>query len=90
MGTFHDGLGELHGVTVIVDTNGPKVYIGRCEVYLEDRHILLNESDEFEETAEMSKDDYVKRAAQIGFWKKHDRILVKAEEISSVRPLNAV
>ena len=30
MGTFHDGLGELHGLTVVVDTRGPQIAIGRC------------------------------------------------------------
>ena len=31
MGTFHQDRGELHGITVVVDTRGPRVYVGRCE-----------------------------------------------------------
>ena len=30
MGTVHNNKGELHGMTVVVDTQGPQVYIGRC------------------------------------------------------------
>ena len=31
MGTFHDDKGELHGITVVVETNGRRIYIGRCD-----------------------------------------------------------
>jgi hypothetical protein len=31
MGTFHHGRSELHGITVVVDTHGPKVFVGRCD-----------------------------------------------------------
>ena len=39
MGTFHDDMGELHGITVVVDTNGSMVYIGRCHE-MDDERIL--------------------------------------------------
>ena len=31
MGTFHDDKGELQGITVVVETYGPRVHIGRCD-----------------------------------------------------------
>ena len=31
MGTFHHDKHELHGITVVVDTEGPKVFVGRCD-----------------------------------------------------------
>ena len=31
MGTFHNDKSELHGITVVVDTKGPKVFVGRCD-----------------------------------------------------------
>jgi hypothetical protein len=89
MGTFHNDKGDLHGVTVVVDTKGPTIYIGRCEIYLEDQHILLNESDEHNEMESgKSKEDYLNQAARVGFWKKHPRILIKAEDIASVKKLS--
>ena len=87
MGTFHHDKGELHGITVVVDTNGPKIYIGRCDV-LTENHILMNDVDEHEDGNDgKSKEDYLKFAAKFGTWKKHDRLLVKKEEIASIKPL---
>ena len=31
MGTFHQGKSELHGITVVVDTTGPEIFVGRCD-----------------------------------------------------------
>ena len=31
MGTFHQGKGDLHGITVVVDTTGRCVFVGRCD-----------------------------------------------------------
>jgi len=87
MGTFHHDKGELHGITVVVDTNGPLVYVGRCDI-LTDKHIILNDVDEHEEGKDgKSKEDYLKFAAKFGAWKKHDRLIIKKEEISSIKPL---
>jgi hypothetical protein len=48
MGTFHQDKGELNGVTVVVDTKGPKVFIGRF--WEEDAEkIVLLDADEFED-----------------------------------------
>ena len=45
MGTFHDDRGPLHGITVVVDTKGPQVYVGRCDTY-DARWLVLNDADE--------------------------------------------
>jgi hypothetical protein len=37
-----------------------------------------------------SKDDYVKRAAMLGVWKKHDALVIPKEKIASVRRLGEV
>ena len=31
MGTFHQDKHELHGITVVVDTPGDEIFIGRCD-----------------------------------------------------------
>ncbi len=31
MGTFHQGKSDLHGITVVVETRGPELYVGRCD-----------------------------------------------------------
>ena len=87
MGTFHDGKHELHGITVVVDTDGPEVYVGRCDDILE-QGIVLNDVDVHREgEGGRSKSEYLERAARFGTWKKHDRLVVPREVATSIRPL---
>ena len=88
MGTFHQNRGELHGVTVIVDTTGPEIFVGRCND-MDDRGILLFEADVHNDgEGGRSKEDYVRRVSQLGFWKKYDRLLIPTDKIASVRRLS--
>ena len=48
MAIFHDDMGELHGITVVVDTNGSMVYIRRCHE-MDDARIVLLDLDEHED-----------------------------------------
>ena len=90
MGTFHSGKGELHGITVVVDTLGPKVYIGRCWE-MDDRQIVLVDVDEHEEgDGGRSKDEFIRQAAKVGPWKKRDRVALPRSQVGSVMPLGAI
>jgi hypothetical protein len=90
MGTFHQGKSDLHGITVVVDTNGPEVFVGRCDD-MDDRGIILHDVDVHRDgEGGRSKDDYVKRAAMLGIWKKYDALMIPKEKIASVRRLGEV
>ena len=90
MGTFHQGRSELHGITVVVDTTGPEIFVGRCDDE-DERGIFLNDADVHREGENgRSKEDYVRRAAQLGVWKKYDRLLIPRHRIASVRRLGEV
>jgi hypothetical protein len=87
MGTFHQGKSELHGITVAVDTHGPEVFVGRCDD-MDDRGIVLDDVDVHREgEGGRSKAEYLKRAAVVGVWKKHDRLFIPREKIASVKRL---
>jgi len=87
MGTFHHDKCELHGITVVVDTAGSRVYVGRCDD-MDEREIVLMDADVHEaRPGAPSKADYLARAAKYGVWKKHDRVVVPRAEAVSVRPL---
>ncbi len=87
MGTFHDDKHELHGITVVVDTKGPEIWIGRCDD-MDEHQILLVDADVHRDgDGGRSKDDYVQRAASLGVWKKHDRVRIDRRGIASVRRL---
>lgn len=87
MGIFHQDKGELHGITVVVDTVNDEIYIGRCDEMTEEQ-ILLHDVDVHRQGENgRSKEEYVERAARFGIWKKFDRLAIPAEAIASVRRL---
>jgi hypothetical protein len=90
MGTFHQGKSELHGITVVVDTTGPEIFVGRCDDE-DERGIVLDDADVHREgEGGRSKEEYVRRAAAFGVWKKYDRLLIPRDRIASVRRLGEV
>ncbi len=87
MGTFHSDHGPLHGITVVVDTHGPSVYIGRCHEERPDGIVLLDADHHEERTGGKTKREYIGEAARVGTWKRHERIVIPRAEIASVRRL---
>jgi hypothetical protein len=87
VGTFHDDKHELHGTTIVVDTTGDEIFIGRCDD-IDEREVILLDVDVHRNGDEgRSKEDYVQYAAQIGFWKKYDRVVIASDKVVSVRRL---
>ena len=90
MGTFHQGKSALHGITVVVDTTGPEIFVGRCDDE-DERGIFLHDVDVHRDgESGRSKEEYVRRAARLGVWKKHDHLLIPRDRIASVRRLGEV
>ena len=84
MGTFHADKGELHGITVVVRTNGTRVWVGRCDEQTAEG-IWLNDVDHHDDGQDgKSTDEYLSFAAKYGVFKKLDRHLVPAGEVSEV------
>ncbi len=90
MGTFHSSKSELHGITVVVDTDGEEIYVGRCDTMDDERVFLLDVDVHRDGENGRSKEEYVRRAAQLGVWKKHDRLVVDRRRVTSVRRLGDV
>jgi hypothetical protein len=87
VGTFHQGKGELHGITVAVDTRGPEIWVGRCEEMRPEGVVLLDADVHRDGEEGRSKEQWLERAARFGVWKKFDRILVPTAEVASVARL---
>jgi hypothetical protein len=87
MGTFHQGKHELHGITVVVETHGPEIYVGRCDD-LDERGIILLDADVHRQgEGGGSKEEYLERAARFGVFKKFDRLTLDSDDVSSIRRL---
>lgn len=90
MGTFHSHKGALHGMTVVVETVGPRVYVGRCDEENE-QGIFLLDADYHDEGANgRTNREYLAHAARYGVFKRHDRLHVPRPEIASVTRLGAL
>ncbi len=87
MGLFHDTSDPLHGVTVVVETHGEEVWVGRCNRVEEDR-VLLFENDCFVAAeSERTKEEWLRRAAMVGFHPRHPKLELARDQVKSVRPL---
>jgi hypothetical protein len=87
MGTFHQGKSELHGITVVVDTDGPEIFVGRCDDMDDEKVILLDVDVHRDGDQGRSKEAYVERAALYGVFKKHDHLVLDRQRVTSVRRL---
>lgn len=90
MGTFHHDKGELHGITVVVDTHGPRVYVGRCDTVTPQGVVLLDGDVHTETRDGPTKDAWVAKAARVGVWKRFDREIVPSGDVASIRRLGDV
>jgi hypothetical protein len=83
---FHPGHAELHGITVVVETHGPRIYIGRYDS--EDAqgvHMLdvgVHDAD-----GGLSKEEYVRKSAQFGVRSEHKHIVVPADQVARITRL---
>lgn len=90
MGTFHQGLSDLHGITVVVDTHGDEIFVGRCHD-VGARGVILHDVDVHREgEGGRTKEDWVRRAAQYGVWKKYDHLIIPTENVTSIRRLGEI
>ena len=90
MGTFHHDTHPLHGITCVVDTQSPRVYVGRVDS-ADARGIHLLDVDVFDEKpGGETKAQFVARTARVGPWKRHDRVTVPVAEVASVTRLSDV
>ncbi len=86
MGTFHDGRGDLHGITVAAFA-ADTVYVGRCHE-MDDQRLLLLDVDQHTEGQEGRTNlEYLERSAKFGVWKKHDQLVLPMAEIMEMKPL---
>ncbi len=79
----------LHGLTVVIDTAGTRLYIGRFDV--EDEHgILLRDVDVRDLEGATAKADYMARSAKFGVFKNADAVRVPREEVVSLCRLSEI
>jgi len=86
MGTFHDTKDPLHGITVVAEA-GQTVYVGRCHERENGQIVLLDVDEHTEGEEGRTNGEYLARAARFGVWKKHERLVLSAAEVTGLMPL---
>ena len=90
MGTFHDNLGELHGITVEVETSGGAVHVGRCHE-ANDQHVLLLDVATHRENEDgLTNADWLKRAAKWGVFGGEKVMKLPREQVTNITRLGDV
>ena len=87
MGTFHTGKHELHGITVVVETESGETFVGRCDDMDDEKVILLDVDIHRPGESTQSKEDYLRKAAQWGVFAKHPHLVVDRKSVTSVSRL---
>ncbi len=85
--TPHQERHELHGITLVVDTDGPEIYIGRCDDITESEVILLDVDEHRDGEDGRTKEEFVARAAQVGPWSRLQMVTVPRGRVVSIRKL---
>ncbi|HEX7336384.1 MAG TPA: hypothetical protein VF252_04165 [Gemmatimonadales bacterium] len=87
---FHPGHAELHGITVVLETNGAKTYVGRYDSEDAAGVHLLDVGIHDLSTAAGSKDDYIRKSAKFGIRAEHKHVVVPAAEVARITRLAEV
>jgi hypothetical protein len=98
MGTFHHDKHELHGITVIVETSGSELFVGRCDDIVAEG-VILRDADVHREVREggavdappgKSRAEFLEHARRFGAWPNLKRILVPAASVREIRRLGEI
>ena len=78
-----------HGINVVIETNGPRIYIGRFDS-LNGFEALLHDCDVHDVKASENKEQYIRETATYGINVTHRDATVDAMSIQRVRTLGEI
>jgi hypothetical protein len=80
---FHPGHAELHGITVVVETKGSRTYVGRYDSE-DDQGLHMLDVGVHEESAGISKEEYLAQTAKFGVKTEHRHLVVPRPDIARI------
>jgi len=93
MGTFHHDKHELHGITVVIETTGSEIYVGRCDD-IDARGVVLYDADVHREgdpaSVAKTRAEFLDSARRFGAWPNLKRVLVPAASVREIRRLGEI
>jgi hypothetical protein len=79
----------LHGLTVVVDTPGNRLYVGRYD-FEDEEGVTLRDVDVRDLDDGVTKEAYLARTVAYGVFKNQSQVRVAREEIASIRRLSGI
>jgi hypothetical protein len=83
---FHPGHAELHGITVVVETNGSRTYVGRYDSE-DEQGLHMLDVGIHEEPGQVSKDEYLKKTAKFGVRTQHRHLVIPRRDVTRISRL---
>jgi hypothetical protein len=83
---FHPGHAELHGITVVVETRGTTTYVGRYDRE-DERGVHLLDVGTHQDSADVSRDEYLRRSAKFGVRSEHRYLIVPSDQVARITRL---
>lgn len=85
-GTKH----ELHGITVVVETDGPELFVGRCDD-IDSVGVHLRDADRHHAgDSPVPRAAFLDQARRVGVWPRHKSLTVPSASVTAVRKLAAI
>ena len=87
---FHPGHQELHGITVVLDTHGPRTYVGRFDTQ-DDAGVHLRDVAVYEASPDgEGRDAYLQRTMKFGVRAERKHLVIPTGEVAKIVPLSAL
>jgi hypothetical protein len=83
----HEHKHELHGITVVVETDGTELWIGRCDDVVAGDVILKDADVHRDGEGGRTRADWLARAARYGVHPRHRHAVVPAARVVRLRRL---
>jgi hypothetical protein len=87
---FHPGHHALHGVTVLLETTGGLIYIGRFDSEDEGGAHLLDVAVHDSHGSDLPKEDFIRRTLKFGVRVDQKHALIRRADIARIGPLSEV
>jgi hypothetical protein len=87
---FHPGHDQLHGITVVLETTGKLMYVGRFDRQDETGVHLIGVSVFDPAQGTMSRTDFLSRTVKFGVRIDRPHLVVPGSQVSEITPLGDI
>lgn len=84
---FHPGHSDLHGVTVVVETLGDVLYVGRYHEETPKGLLLHDVAEHRPEGDKLSRDEFMARTLKFGVRAEHRNLVLPMDQVQRVSKL---